>query len=318
MDERNQQNVEKELKETTIQRKAVEENLHSFQEQIKKLQEDIEFSFDALKALQQKENNLQEELYTLQKESIKDALSLGGLKKIFGDSTPFFSSLKGKAVETVQKVKGYMDGSYFDQKWLDEKYNEYKEHCITKGEEIKSKEEFQKIALALRKMQNQEDGDSNFFDIVGKVSKEVGSASTSVKSVFQSLGFVEKITNALTNAKEDIVLTEQKLVEKEVPIITKVDADVTEAKDKKVVFAEWIENRNVKKSKTTQDVNSLYEDYKLYVAYVYPEEKDELTYSMKGGAFTAALNRTFNDLTQEVIPVDGKPVKKVGLKVKKP
>jgi len=315
MDERNQQNVEKELKETTIQRKAVEENLHSFQEQIKQLQENIEFSFDALKALQQKENNLQEELYQLQKESIKDALSLGGLKKIFGDSTPFFSSLKGKAVETVQKVKGYMDGSYFDQKWLDEKYDEYKEHCIQKGEEIKSKEEFQKIALALRKMQNQEDGDTNFFDVVGKVSKEVGSATTSVKSVFQSLGFVEKITNALTIAKDDIASIENKLVEKEAPIITKVDSEL---KDKKVVFSEWIENRNVKKSKTTQDVNSLYEDYKLYVAYVYPEEKDELTYSMKGGAFTAALNRTFNDLTQETIPVDGKPVKKVGLKMKKP
>jgi predicted HicB family RNase H-like nuclease len=298
MDERTQQSVEKELKEATIQRKAVEENLNSFQEQIKKLQENIEFSFDALKALQQKENNLKEELYQLQKESIKDAVSLGGLKKIFGDSTPFFSSLKGKAVETVQKVKGYMDGSYFDQKWLDEKYDEYKEHCIQKGEEIKTKEEFQKIALALRKMQNQNEGEVNFFDVVGKVSKEVGTATTSVKSVFQSLGFVEKITNALNVTKEDVGVIEKQLADKEVPIITKIDSEQTEPKDKKVVFSEWIENRNVKKSKTTYDVNSLYEDYKLYVAYVYPEEKDELT--------------------QETVPVDGKPVKKVGLKVKKP
>jgi len=318
MEERTQKIVENELKETTLQRKSVEENLHSYQEQIKKLQEDIEFSFDSLKALQQKENNLQEELYLIQKESIKDALSLGGLKKIFGDSTPFFSSLKGKAVETVQKVKGYMDGSYFDQKWLDEKYDEYKEHCIEKGEEIKSKEEFQKIALALRKMQNQEDGDTNFFDVVGKVSKEVGSATTSVKSVFQSLGFVEKITNALSTAREEIAHNEKELSNKETPLIKKISEDDTLIKDKKAVFAEWIENRNVKKSKTTQDVNSLYEDYKLYISYVYPDEKDELTYSIKGGAFTAALNRTFNDLTQETIPVDGKPVKKVGLKVKKP
>lgn len=311
MEKQTQAELEAELKATNTQRKSVEKDLESYQEQIKQLQENIEFSLDSLKSLQTKENNLQDALYAVQKENIKAALNINGLKKIFGDSTPFLSSLKGKAVETVQKVKGYVDGTYFDQKWLEEKYDDYKTHCIEKGEEIKSKEEFQKIALALRKMQSNEDGDLNFFDVVGKVSKEVGSATSSVKNVFQTLGFVEKITTALSGAREEL--------QKELspaPVITKVDMQDEENKDKKTVFNEWVEARNVKKSKSKQDLNALYNDYKLFVEFVYPEQP-ELSYSLKGGAFTAALNRTFNDLEQETIPLDGKSVKKVGLKMNK-
>lgn len=308
MEKLTQDQLENELKQTTAQRKSVEKDLESYQEQIKQLQNNIEFSMDSLKALQTKENNLQEELYTVQKESIKAALNMNGLKKMFNDSTPFLSSLKGKAVETVQKVKGYVDGSYFDQKWLEEKYQEYKDHCIEKGEEIKSKEEFQKIALALRKMQTNEEGDINFFDIVGKVSKEVGSASTSVKNVFQSLGFVEKITNALAASKEE---NNENLI-----YVDGMADNVENLKDKKTVFSEWIEARNVTKSKSKQDLDRLYNDYKLFVEFVYPNSP-ELAYSLKGGAFTAALNRNFEGLEQETIPQDGKTVKKVGLKMKK-
>ena len=319
MEKRTQDKVELELNETTLNRKKIEDDLTSYQLEIKKLQENIEFSLDALKAIQTKENNLQEELYEIQKNNIKEVLSLNGIKKMFVDSTPFFSSLKNKTVETVQKVKGYVDGTYFDQRWLDEKYSDYKEHCIQKGEEIKTKEEFQKIALALRKMQTNDDGDLNFFDILGKVSKEVGSAKNSVKDVFQSLGFVEKINNALSSIKEDGLQTEQEFIEKSLPVITKIEIkdDSLTIKDKKNVFNEWIETRNIQKSKSKQDLNTLYEDYKLFVEYLYQEQKEELTYSLKGGAFTAALNRTFNDLHQENIPVDGKTIKKVGLKMKK-
>lgn len=310
MEKLTQAQLETELKQTTTQRKSVEKDLESYQEQIKQLQSNIEFALDSLKALQTKENNLQEELYTVQKESIKAALNMNGLKKMFNDSTPFLSSLKGKAVETVQKVKGYVDGSYFDQMWIEEKYDEYKEHCISKGEEIKSKEEFQKIALALKKMQTNEDEDLNFFDIVGKVSKEVGSASTSVKNVFQSLGFVEKITNALAASKEE---NNKNLIY----VDGMADNALSEnLKDKKTVFSEWIEARNVTKSKSKQDLDSLYNDYKLFVDFVYPNSP-ELAYSLKGGAFTAALNRNFEGLEQETIPQDGKAVKKVGLKMKK-
>lgn len=303
MEKQTQTELEAELKSTNSQRKLVEKNLELYQEEIKKLQNNIEFSLDSLKALQVKENNLQDNLYAVQKENIKSALNINGFKKIFSDSTPFLSSLKGKAVETVQRVKGYVDGSYFDQKWLEEKYLEYKKHCIEKGEDIKSKDEFQKIALALKKMQSNEDNDLNFFDVVGKVSKELGTASNSVKNVFQSLGFVEKISNALNGAKEDLSTA-----------IEKVESE--KLKDKKTVLNEWIEARNIKKSKTKQDLMTLYQDYEMFVHFVYPDNLD-LTYSLKAGAFTSALNRTFNDLEQENILLDGKTVKKVGLKTNK-
>lgn len=309
-----QAELEAALKATNSQRKLLEKDLESYQEQMKQLQENIEFSLDSLKALQTRENNLQDNLYAVQKENIKTALNINSLKKMFGDSTPFFSSLKGKAFETVQKVKGYVDGSYFDQKWLEEKYEEYKTHCIDKGEDIKSKEEFQKIALVLRQMQSSEDNDLNFFDMVGKVSKEVGSARNSVKEVFQSLGFVEKITHALSSSKEDL----SKVITHVDSDNDKIESNIDVIKDKKTIFNEWIEARNIKKSKSKQDLTSLHHDYVLFVDFVYPNHNSsDLTYSLKGGAFTAALNRTFENLEQETIPLDGKSVKKVGLKMNK-
>lgn len=305
MEKQTQSQLEEELKVTNSQRKAVEKDLELYQEQIKTLQDNIVFSLDSLKALQTKENNIQENLYNVQKENIKLALNVNGLKKLFNDSTPFLSSLKGKAVETVQRVKGYVDGSYFDQLWLEENYDFYKEHCIKNGEEIKSKDEFQKIALALRKMQSNEDNDLNFFDVVGKVSKEVGTATTSVKNVFQSLGFVEKITNALSTNKDYTDNTPELL-------------ESTNSNDinKKSVFNQWVEVRNIKKSKNKEDLNTLYSDYKMFVSFLHSENND-LTYSLKGGAFTSALNRTFENLEQETIPMDGKPIKKIGLKINK-
>lgn len=310
MEKQTQSELEAELKATNLQRKGVENDLESYQQQIKQLQEKIEFSIDSLKSLQTKENNLQDNLYIVQKENIKASLNMNGLKKMFGDSTPFFSSLKGKAVETVQRVKGFVDGTYFDQLWLEEKYEEYKEHCIDKGEEIKSKDEFQKIALALRKMQSNEDNDLNFFDVVGKVSKEVGTASNSVKNVFQSLGFVEKITNALSASKEE---NHEALIY----VDGKGDSVLSDnLKDKKTVFNDWVEARNIKKSKNKEDLDTLYNDYKMFVEFVYPGQP-ELAYSLKGGAFTSVLNRTFENLEHENIDLEGKKVKKVGLKMKK-
>jgi uncharacterized protein YoxC len=307
MEKKTQSELELELKSIILQRKSIEKDLETYKEEIKKLQNDVEVALDSLKALQIKENNLQDELYTIQKESIKTTTNINsGLKKIFNDSSPLFFSLKDKAIDTVQKFKYYVDGTYFDQKWLEEKYHEYKKYCIQKGEEIKSKEEFQKIALALKKIQTNENNDFNFFDIISKVSKEVGSASTSVKNVFQSLDFVEKITNSLSSSKKENIV-ENFITEKPV---------TNQSKDKKTILHEWIKTRNIKKSKTKEDLDSLYKDYKLFVEYIYPNNSD-LIYSLKGGAFTAALNRTFEKLEQETVFQNGKNIKKIGLKMKK-
>lgn len=297
MENKSHEELEKDLKETSSQRKKVELDLEKYQEQIKVLQESISFSFDSLKSLRNRENNLQEELYALQKETIKDALNIMGFKKMFSDSTPFLTSLKGKAVETVQKVKGYVDGTYFDQKWIEETYSSYKEHCISKGEEIKSKEEFQKIALALKNMQSEEDNDLNMKDMVLKVSKEVGSATNSVKAVIQSMTFIEKLKIALNGNKE----IDSEFFEEEI-----------EYKDKKIVFQEWIENRDIQKpnTKSKDEMNKLYEDYVYYIEFLYPENS-ELIYSSKGGAFTAALNRNFESVVEENEP------KKSSVKLKK-
>ena len=254
MENQTQSELELELKNTNSQRKSLEKSLDSYQSQVKQLQDDIVSTIDSLKSLQTKENNLQDELYRVQKENIKAALNVNGFKKMFSDSTPFLSSLKGEAVGTVQRMKEYVDGTYYEQKWLDEKYEEYKEHCISMGDEIKSKEEFQKIALALRKMQANEDNDLNFFDLVGKVSKEVGSATTSVKTVFQSLGFVGRITDALSGSKD---------VSNGVVTAVGVTGEIV---SKKTIFNEWFNADGVGELNVSEDkFHDLHENYEAFV-----------------------------------------------------
>jgi hypothetical protein len=329
MDNITQDEVEKLLIKATEDRKNFEKDLISYQSQIKKIQEDFELTLSSLKSAQTKENQLQEQLYEIQKANIKQTLSLNSVKKVFGEATPFFLNIKERALGAVQNVKGYIDGTHFDRKWIDEKYESYKEICISKGQDIKSKDEFQKIALSIKDVSN-ESSDLNLYDILGKVSKELGSAKDSIKDVWQSLGLVEKINSAISTVKESdfdspplTYLENHESDNKGKNIEVSVIADNAEPMvketnilDKKSVFNEWIVNRNIRKTKSKTDISVLYKDYDSYVEFVYPLSKTELIYTIKSGSFTNALNKAFENLSQETVKVEGKTVKKFGLKAK--
>jgi hypothetical protein len=251
-----------------------------------------------LKETQLELTRLQEQLYEIQKQNIKQAISVEGIKKVFGNATPFFMRIKDKTLGKVQEVKEFLDGTSFDKKWVDERYEEYKELCISKGEDIKSKEEFQKIALAIKETDSE--SDTSILEKLSNVSKEIGYAGSTIKNVWQSMGVEEKIINILKT--EDL--------QEEVEEVANID--------KKTVFNDWIISRNVKKSVNKLDNNVLYQDYLQFIEHVHGAEQSvELSYPYKGGAFTAALNRTFKNLEHETVNENGKDVKKVGLKMKR-
>lgn len=268
-----QQEIEAQLLFATEKRKTIETRLKETQQELSRLQELFENDITELKVSQTQENNLQEQLYEAQKANIKQAISVDGFKKILGDATPFFSKIKDKALSHVKDMRDFLDGTSLDKMWVEERYAEYKEICIQKGEDIKSREEFEKIALAIK--ETEQLGPTSFYDKVGTVSREVGHAKNTIKSVWQSLKVEEKIGNFL---KSDI--------EQEVPPL-----DLTEV-DKKTVFGAWIEARDVVKLSKEKDTSALHQDYLNYVEGVYGNHNvDPLTYSFKNGGFTIALNK---------------------------
>lgn len=284
--EMTQQEIESQLLLATEKRKTIETRLKDTQQELSRLQQMFEADISELKVSQTQENNLQEQLYEAQKTNIKQAISVDSLKKIFGDATPFFSKIRDKTLSKVQEMKDFLDGTSLDKMWVEERYAEYKDICIEKGEDIKSKEEFEKIALAIKEAEQL--GPTSFYEKVGNVSREVGHAKNTIKSVWQSLKVEEKIGNLLKNEDSSNQITEINLAEV----------------DKKTVFSTWVDTRNVVQLSKTNDTNTLHKDYVQYVEHVYGKDNvDSLTYSFKNGVFTNTLNKTLKSIEQ----LDNKP-----------
>lgn len=270
--ERTQQDIEKDLADIIDQRKLVESRMENTQKELIRLQELLEGDFDNLKSKQNAENNYRTELYEVQKNSIKQAMSMDGIKKVLGDATPFFLKVKEKTLGKVQAMKDFLDGTSFDRKWVDEKYEEYKKVSINKGDEIKSKEEFEKIALAIK--DSSETSNLSIYDRVSNISKEIGTAKTIIKNVWQSIGVEEKVVQLLQNNAEE---------------------ETVEILDKKTVLNIWLTSEKV-------NLNSshLYKQYTDFVKNTYGEDSFiDLAY--KQGNFTAIINRKEKDNDQSSI-----------------
>lgn len=266
----NQKEIEAEIILATENRKNIENRLKDTQQELSRLQQLFEDDISQLKAAQTHENNLQESLYTLQKQQIKEVMSVDSLKKVIGDATPFFMRIKEKTLNKVQGVKEFLDGTSLDNQWINEKYEEYKEICIQKGEEIKSKQEFQKIALAIKETENL--GESSIYDKLSKISKEMGHAKDTIKNVFQTLKVEEKIGNFLKGESEEVETT---VVEIEL--------------SKKSVFKGWFDTQDVSNLKE-QEGRKLYEEYTQFVESEYGKDNtSDLSYGYSN--FIAAMNK---------------------------
>lgn len=287
-----QKELEEQLNGATENRKSIEKQLKDTQVELTRLQQVFEENLVNLKVAQSHENTLQEQLYEVQKNNLKQAMSVEGIKKVFGDATPFFMRVKAKALDKVKDVKEFLDGTAFDKKWVDERYEEYKTLCIEKGEEIKSKEEFQTIALAIKEA-NTTSTETSLYDKMSNISREVGAAKNTIKSVWQTIGVEEKIGNFIKAAEEE-----------------------SKPVDKKMVLQDWITSRNINNSGAKKDMNELYGDYVQFLEHVYGKDNvTEVSYTFKSGSFTTAFNKIMN--AQEPVVETTKEKKKSSQKLKK-
>lgn len=83
MENKSLQEVQQELQETIKARKKEEECFSDVQSQLVALQKAAEASITRLHALKDQEASLQYKVLLLQKEAIKAALSVSGLKRVF-------------------------------------------------------------------------------------------------------------------------------------------------------------------------------------------------------------------------------------------
>lgn len=287
------QDIEQQLHDVSANREIIEQRLKDTQAQLNALYDLFNEDLENLKIAQNSENNLREQLADFQKNAIKDAINLEGFSKLLGEATPFLARFKDKAFGKIKAVKEIIDGSAFDKVWVEERYEEYKQICIEQGKDVKSREEFEQIALTLRNV-SEDSTNLSLYDLLGKVSHEAGSAKEHVRNVWQSVRLSDHFVNFLGKQNQQ---------------------EQEEVLDKKTVLNQWIETRDIKKSVSKMDVNELYSDYILFVEFAYgPEQVEELTYTTKNGAFVTALSRHFDGLKHDIQD----DTKRVGLKIRKP
>lgn len=259
MENKSLQEVQKELEATTEARKKEEASLHDIQKQLTYLQTTAESSLERLTAIKNEETDLQYKVFIMQKEAIKEALSVTGLKKLISDQNPLVKRLKDKGKE----IKEALDGTALDKQWIDEQYESYKEKCIKSGEAVKSKDDFKRIALSLKEIKNE--GSAQISAIASKAGSELKRFGKLFQDSFK--------TSVVVNSEEEAEVIDP-------PASKKEGLDL------------WI-----KHSGATYDeakLAELYEDYTSYLEKTFEGklEKDVI-YAFQGSAFKKAFKKSF-------------------------
>lgn len=263
-------NLNSNLAKNEQERLALEQKIKDNQKTLQKITEEFETDLENLKSLHEIEESLRKELYTKQKESMHDNLNLESMKKVLGVARPLLSRIKATTIEKAKAIKGYIDGSTVDKEWLENRYSEYKKICLKKGEEIKSKEDFKRIALSLKNVQG-EIKELNLYEMINKLSVDAGHATQAVKKVIKSINLeskVEKVSSLLR--KKEMSLDD-------------------EPENKSTIFTEWASHKSINLSDSPEN---LYNNYLEYLSKKYSElEITTISYSKKSGSFTKALNK---------------------------
>jgi hypothetical protein len=258
--------LNKKLVENEHARVIVEQKIKDNQKLLQDLHEEFEKDLETLKDLQDSEESLRKEISNQQKEDLNDTLSLESMRKMLGKAVPLFSKIKNSTVNKAKDVKSYIDANT-DKKWIEQKYNEYKTIAVKKGEDIKSREDFQKIALSVKNVQG-EIQELNLYDIINKLSTDAGHASKAIKKAVKNIKIEEKV-EAITR-KKDSALDE-------------------ESGNKLDIFTEWASHKSVDLNEAPE---SLYSNYMEYLSKKYSDlDINTIAYTKKAGSFTKALNK---------------------------
>ncbi len=272
MEQKKLSEVQTELKEATFLRREKESELEDLNNQFLIIQKKIESSLENIQIIKDKESSLQNKVFLIQKDAFKETLSVSGLKKLFSDNNSFVKKIKDKGKE----IKEVLDGTAFDKEWIDEQYEKYKSTCIKKGEEIKSKEEFKRIAVTIKEIK---DGaiNINWNSLINKAENGFNRVKTKVQEALTSSNFEES-----SQAKEYSNISSVSESEQIDPPETKKEG-----------LELWLKHSGI--SYSEEKINQLYEDYTQYLTKNFGDTISiDKTYSFKGGAFKTALKKSLS------------------------
>lgn len=249
---------------------TLEQKIKNNQKLLATINQEFEEDLNKLKDIQEEEQSLRKEVYLKQKEFLHDSLSLDSMKKILGGAGPLFSKLKASTLNKAKELKEFIDGSSINKEWVEQRYNEYKKICIQKGQQIQSKEEFQRIALSVKNVKG-EIQELNLYDIINKLSVDAGQATKSVKKIIKDIKIQEKVEQVGTIIRQNR------------------EAISDETENKFEIFSEWASHKSVNLKDST---DNLYNNYLEYLSKKYSDRDIVvISYSKKSGSFTKALNK---------------------------
>lgn len=237
-----------------VNKKKLEDKIIDQERQINNLISSLETDLSLLKDEQYRIHCLKEEISEARKNYVKDLMNLSILKKPLSQQLPIISKVKDVLKEKKKELKGYLDGTSENNKWLDERYEEYKTLLQKNNEQIKTKEDFAKIALTLKEA-NDDSPSFSVKNIVNKISDDYGYARKSINNVLKILH-----------------LDKNKPLE---------DIEENNINKKEKIFSHWVEYNNLDRYNIIyNDINDLYNEYLLFVRHMYSiENVNNLTYT---------------------------------------
>lgn len=184
MKNNNLKDLDLELKNTIDEIKLIEKKLSHLNELMENTKNDIDLNLDFLHSLRNKEKNIKENIFSIRKKNINDALKIDDIKKFLSNPTPVIDDAKNKITDSFSKVKGFIDGSHFENIWLNDKYNEYKKYCIDNGLKFKNQKYFKNIMLPLRKKIDKSSSIKDFYIYLDKEEHQLSKkASEAIKLI---------------------------------------------------------------------------------------------------------------------------------------
>lgn len=297
------QELQEKLNALNKEREIIQSEKNSVFKDLEKKYSEVEKNLLKLQENKQQTREIERQMNQLKLSKLKENLNFDNIKKTVTSSSIF------------QKIKSLPEK--INTQALDAQYQKYKNLCIQKGEEIKSKEEFSKLMQDIKS--------TNFQSLFQKAKSEVQSLSKNAQEIFTEI--LKDYESSLDGEKksEKNVEETQDSVEKETKSTSKVAKKpaakkaVAKATTRKVVNAsktesvqkavsvpklttkmeglqDWIQAQKIKPSILKQDRKTVYEMYSSYMTNKYPNSN--LVFSYTNGTFSKNLDLAISQTTK--------------------
>lgn len=267
--------------------RAIERRMRETKDEIERLSSVFEEDCALLKDSQQLCNILKERIFVKRKEGFKEMISADGLKKIVGEYGLF-----GKVADKTRGIIGMVDGTASAMRKFEEKYEEYRQACFKAGEQVKSREEFRKMADSFKNLE--EAAVEEVVSFAETAQQKAASAAAFLDKKFDLTGLKEVAGKEFGAIKSGVMAMFENLAQPAAGEVAEVrqEKTKTERPSKDEVFGNWAEAEfsRTGREPNFRDLDGEYSKYRKYVSDKYGMDSlDELSYSKESGDFVSAI-----------------------------